>query len=964
ATDSFLVRFSEAMDVSSFALGAAVPFSLVRNGVEVPLTTARLVRPAQAVDSGVYVFVVSSSTILGQAGDSLRINPALLSDLAGNRASDCHTTRVLLVNSPFRPLDGYVWDVNGDGNADSVHLAFRDSLGSLPDRIFVRWGSPAETLTILKSDLVAAGVKTSDSAFTMPTKGWVGQTIVIDGITVTNAPRTRGPADTAYYLGTTLTSWLRDRVPPVVIHSYVSQDVTTSDSKLRMDTLQVYFSETAYGCGVGDNPASCLSLRDRATKTEFVFPTGAYISAVTDLPNGARWTILLPQEGNPINPNSDIRGTPGSRGGQLQDAAKNVEGDQASWIKILMDVPPPSKGWMMDRDGDGKVDGVYLEYSPSRRPLPGLLLPSFTFEWGTLSGSPVTLRADSSVQVDSLHWMAVLNQPGEFGATSYGPAALRYLGTQITNSMFKFPVLDSVGPVLLPGAVLKPSSAVAGSDTVIVKPSEGMATPTEARLVEFRRNGVAVPADQVKFLSATARLDGSWVVILSADSPFRPNPGDEVRLSTSGSARDQIGTGNEPHPNHPWVPLYGDLRSPHSAAYYDRSKDGRIETAVVEFAVPVPVGTVIRVANPDGNKADYREYKVAAADSNRTKFDIEFADRPWAQDLTAWTAMDLGLMVPVAGADTAIHGRPFQIADRVEPVAVSAKLRLTSDTASFDTLVVKYSEFVKLDPSKPIFMIRSASDSTGAGKPIYSVLVSVDSVNMTITYFLRPVPRDTLQPNPKDGDLLRLTSAVTDLNGNSPGEVAKWVKVVSNTREFLPKPMLSNSLVQPNVKPGTKIDVPKVPFVVRATEPLGTGDWLRCDPVTGKVTSTGSSNTPKDAKDYSEGGAQATVFFVTTNVPTKLTIYIYDLVGTFVKTMELDITQEMIDAVPKSSIGLVDAGIQWFGEDASSHVVGHGIYPTRLIAYRNPSQKEKEAGVVKGAMSNTLLKVGVRPLQE
>ncbi|QQS04654.1 MAG: hypothetical protein IPK50_20600 [Fibrobacterota bacterium] len=964
ATDSFLVRFSETMDVSSFALGTAVPFTLVRNGVEIPLTTARLVSAVKAVDSGLYAFVVSSSSILGMNGDSLRINPALLRDLVGNQASDCHTTRALLVNSPFRPLDGYVLDVTGDGNADSVHLAFRDSLGSYPDRIFVRWGTPAETLTILKADLIAAGVKTSDSSFTMPTKGWIGQTIVIDGITVVNAPRTKGPADTAYYLGTTLRSWLRDRVPPVVIYSYVSQDVSNRDVKSRMDTLQVYFSETAYGCTIGQNPDSCLSLRDRATKAEFVFPKGAYISDTVTYSNGARWTILLPQDGNPINPNTDVRGTPSSKGGLLTDAGRNSAGDNASWIKILMDVPPPNKGWMMDRNGDGKVDGVYLEYSPARKPLPGILLPSFTFEWGTLAGSPVTLRSDSAYQVDSLHWMAVLNLPGEFGATSYGPAALRNLGTQITNSMFKFPVLDSVGPVLLPPAVLKPSAGSPGSDTVIVRPSEPMAPATLARLVEFRRNGVAIAADQVGFISATPRLDGSWMVVLAADSRFRPNPGDEVRLSTSGSARDQIGSGNVPHPAHPWVPLVGDLRVPYAAAYYDRSKDGRIETAVVEFAAPVPVGVVIRVTNPDGNKADFREYKVVAADSARTQFDISFADRPWAQDLTAWTATDLGLMVAPAGSDTAIHGRAFQISDRVEPVAVEAKLRLTSDTASFDTLIVKYSELVRVDQSKPIFLIRSAGDSTGAGKPVFSLFVIVDSVNKTITYLLRPVPRDTLQVNPKDGDWLRLTNAVTDLNGNSPGDVAKWVKVTGNTREFLPKPTLTNTLVQPQVKSGTKIEVPENTSVFRPTEPRGTGEWLRYNPVTGKVEPTGHSNTPKDIGDYTKGGSAATVFFVTTNVPTKLTIYIYDLVGTFVNTKELDITQEMLDAAPKSSIGLVDAGIQWFGEDVNLRVVGHGIYPTRLIAYRNPSQKEKDAGVIKGSISNTLVKVGVRPLSE
>jgi hypothetical protein len=86
-----------------------------------------------------------------------------------------------------------VIDVNGDGNADSVHLSFKDSIGTLPNKIFIQWGTPAETLTVTKAQLLAMGVKTSDSAFSVPTSPtWHGQTVVIDGDTVHNAPRTTG----------------------------------------------------------------------------------------------------------------------------------------------------------------------------------------------------------------------------------------------------------------------------------------------------------------------------------------------------------------------------------------------------------------------------------------------------------------------------------------------------------------------------------------------------------------------------------------------------------------------------------------------------------------------------------------------------------------------------------------------------------------------------------------------------
>lgn len=944
-TDSLVVKFSETIDLSNFGTGKALPFAIIRGGTRIAMTNLKLQRTAFAIDSGKYVFLFNGGAGTILPGDSLVIDGTSVSDLAGNLSgTSCPNKAIPITVVPrYVPTQGYVIDIDGDGNADSVHLGFKDSLGSLPETFLVRWGTPAETLTVSKAQLIAQGVKTSDSTITVWTRGWKGQDIFlsIEGSTridtIHDAPRTVGPADTTYFEGGLTWEWLADRVPPVVVRARLYWAANL------MDTLVVNFSEPVVGCEKGSDPAKCLSSSD--VETDLKFSEGSTILSA----QGSEWKVLVPRSATSFVPGDSLRGTPASAGGKLADVVSNLSGDASPYVIVLGDPAPPNRGSMMDRNGDGKVDGVLLQYAS--KPVSSKL-PSFTFEWADSTGAKVTLRSDSAYAIDSTHWMAVLSTPGAFPVTGYAPASSQLLGAQQVTMTYRFPVYDSVGAVLKPKALLAASAAKDGYDTIVVWPSEPLDNPTGSRLLEFRRGGVVIAADQVVFKSAVKQADGSWKVVIGPGSPYRPSAGDETRLSTSGSVTDTVTQSNVPHVDHPWVVLSGALRMPYAAAYKDADTDGKIDLAVLDFASPVTPGTVIRVYDPAGTSA-YREYEVAASDSGKTHLEFSFASNPWGENVTSLVKSDLGVLQAGKSLDSAVYqGGRFDIADSVPPVIETARLRYTSDTSSVDTLVLKISESTRFDLSKLVVRYRPAgtvSDSGYALRPDPDYAAKYDSAKGTLTIYLTPFPIG--YSNPASGDSVRLSwEGVSDALGNHPGAKAKWTKVVANQRVFPPIIQVSNPKVTDVSKTaGDKIDGPQFEIVAREATPENNKNWQHL--ASGGWTSGESSYSP---------GADGTVIFIQANVPTTIKLYLYDNMGVFVGTISQFISQEMLDQLPKSPIGMTDVGVLWKGQGADGRLVASGVYPIRLMALREPVAEEKEMGKVGTYIYNRLVNVGVK----
>lgn len=953
--DSLVVQFSETIQLSTFAKGAVPPFRIVRGGAEIPMDAFKLAKPAAAVgDSGQYAFVFQSGAGVFQQGDSLVVDGTSVSDLAGNRSGTvCENKKIgITLNPLYIPTQGKVIDIDGDGNADSVHLGFKDSLGTLPERILVRWGSPAETLTVTKAQLIQMGVKTSDSTITVWTRGWNGQTIIIDGDTIRNAPRTKGPWDSAWFDGGYSREWLADQVPPVLIRARIKWGSDIYATGRIQDTLTVDFSEPVTGCAVGSDPAQCLTAQGVNPGTKF--GEGSTILRA----EGARWIVLVPRTATSLVPTDSLRATPSSQSGKLLDVVNNIVGDRSPYREVLGDPAPPSRSLMMDRDGDGRVDAVLLQYAikPSVAKL-----PPFEFEWGDSAGVSVKLVSDSAYMLEPTRWVAVLKTPGAFPATGYGPSGVRpNLGKQLSQSMsYVFPVRDSAGAVLKPKAELDASSAKDGVDTLVVWPSEPLRDPTASVLLEFRRNGATIPAADVKFLSATSSGDGSWKVLVGPNSTYRPSVGDSTRLSTSGSVLDTVSSANKPHPDHPWVALSGALRVPYASAYRDENKDGRIETAVFEFANPVIEGTRIRVFDPAGTDS-YREFVIGASDVGKTRIEFGFAAQPWGQNVTSLVKPDLGLLLPSTKLDSNIYkGGKFNIADEAEPVISKANIYYNSDTAGVDTMVIKVSEWIKIDPSKPVIRYRAGDSTSDSGLPIYAdprYAIVYDSAKGTITVMLKPFPSG--YSNPTSGDSVRFSwEGVQDKAGNKPGVQAKWTEIIANQRVFPPVIEVTNPIVTDIThKAGDKLEGSQFELVARPSTPNGEGVWQTSTPGNGTWIPGTSSYNPRVTGKMENG----TVIFIQTNVPTNITVYIYDNLGTFVGQIEREITQEMLDRLPKSPIGMTDVGVLWKGQRQDGRLVSSGIYPIRLLATRKPVEDEKAKGKTGHYVYNKLVNVGVK----
>jgi hypothetical protein len=954
--DVVTVRFSETIDTTRHIAGSFFPFNVKRAGAIVRLDTLTVANKVATVAPGIYSWVLVGRIGAILPGDSLIVSDTLIRDFAGNTTGD------LCANKPFTttiaarsiPVDALILDVNGDGNGDRLRVTYLDSLGALPDSFTVRWGTPAETITITRAMLVAAGVKTSDTTFTVDFTGWTGKNVTVDG-DVVKAPRTVGPADTAAFFSGAVKVRIRDGIAPVLIHARLSFD--QSDAANKVDTVKLTFSEPIAGCPAGSNPSTCLALKSPSAAGR-LFPAGSKVIDVV----GSVMRLSVPADGpDAIKAGDSTRATPGSQSGVVRDSlvgsVGTKVGDLSPWVIIRADRRPPRLGWFVDANGDGIVEAVIVEYAQAST---DTTLPGFRFEWGDTAGSPSTSTGLSWVALDAskTSWKVTLAQPFPYGSTGYPSSAVRNLGTQTGQTSYSFPVRDSVGPVLMPGARLNPASGRYPTDTILVRSSEALDDPLAKVLLSFRDGSVVVPPESVT-VSSVERLDGNnWRVVLDPGSKWRPSPGDFVRLSTSGSVTDTTRIGSKPHPAHAWVPLAGRPRSPYDASYLDANGDGRIDTWTANFVTPPSVGTVIRVLDPAGTDS-FRTYTVTAADSARTTFSVGIT--PWGQDVTSLVKPDLGRLY-LPGATSTDTAR-FILRDAVEPVITKARIGYTSDTLGLDTLTIKFSELVSLDPAK-IALVWQLASGAGDSAVVGKRGVVWDSVNSTLTFFLKPIPpKDSLGNRPEKGDLLRIldNGVVKDLYGNTPKAVAKWTPVSGTRRVFPPKIGLTNSFIQLGPSSGTP-NAGIFDPVIRKPTPGKDGTW-------NTVTGSGKAGSIAGPYGPSSGG---TVLYLSTNIPTKLNMYIYDRIGTYVASGFLELTQKMLDEMHESTskgsdstgrlstVNMVEAGFRWEGKTSSGGYAADGIYVVRIIAFRGPTPEEQAAGVTGIQVTNYLQNIAVK----
>jgi len=933
--DSLIAYFSGPVDVSAYVIGAALPFSILRAGGQVPLDKGTvLVQAPTLVDPAkngyAFVFVGEEGQIV--FGDTLLV-PAHNRFLgrSGDTASNGCKTPGTTVTGRASPKDALIIDHDGDGNGDTVYIWFQSPLMVYPEVIHLRWGTPAETLTVTKAMLVAAGVRVTDGsgagdsliAIALPSAFNVAK-----GATWIHE-RTAGPADTAYFNSGAVKVQIRDGIGPVAS----SAQLVFGQS---FDTLVVTLSEDVAGSKLGDSANAVFQIGK-------LFPWGSVVVGV----EGNIVRIAIPSGTNPLAAGDSLRVKPKKSGGVATDKSllANGAGDLNPWIPVKAGIRPPINGWYLDTNGDGRVETALLRFVQNPRGV----CSSYSFHWPTLDSTrtPVTTvcRLDLNSK-DSLLWR-VSFVPFTYGATGSSVATTLALGQQNATAndptSYRFFMYDSVGPVLLDSAYLKDNANTASiPDTLRIVPSETVLAATvgngTARLiVQFKRGNAIVTDSLVKIQALNCPDVSHCLLTIAVSSSYRPAPGDSVRLSVKDSVFDATISRNAPGVNNPFQMIHGKPRPPYMSAYFDRDNDGRIDSVALAFTVAPAVGTVIEVGDPSGATSDVRRYTVTAADAGKTS--IAFNIDPWGANVTSVSTSTIARLIDPATKDST----RFSLADSVAPVILSATISYTSDRTGNtpDTLRITSSELVKYDASQGFsFYYKPNGQDTVIAFKLDVVSMTFDSLTGQWTILVKPLGGN----HPVAQDSLRFApgNAVVDASGNHVGTEAKYTQIV----ELRPR------ILVPLVKVETPITNPSgpssAPFQMLVSSQQGsTTSWM---PMNSK-NFVGNAGNPKQGH---------VVISFSSNMPSQMHVYVYDHLGVYVNDFALNITKEFLASAPQNKMGEVVLGIAWDGTSASGTLVNNGVYMVRLVTQRDMTSYETNTlGKHASELENEIVKVGI-----
>lgn len=595
---------------------------------------------------------------------------------------------------------------------------------------------------------------------------------------------------------------------------------------------------------------------------------------------------------------------------------------------------------MFDRDGDGKVDRLRVEFrrdfrKASERP------DSVGIEaWASVPRFSIPFASADSIA--PAIWEIPLPATMPVGATvgikdAAGNGNLHvYRGIpSALNPVQMLNIQDSVPPIAIGIAVIEFN---ANFDRLTVTYSEPMSirnANAEATMVLQSASG-----DQV--LVFTNPVPNNTSTVWTFDVPVgKLQVGDMIRLP--GTTRSVLAAANGTMPSAlgaaPYVPVVGGDRAPDSGRILDRNGDG-VADAVRLFYTKAPAGNPTFAFGWAGSTRTFDSASYANVVAGRLDVTIPVSGWSFATSSASSTATSTSYVGGIAAS-----ALPFPLRDGIAPVATAGYVSYGLEEGAPDTLLVTMSE---------------------AGTPAFDAAALVlgsrqGSVAMVAANAVLPGPAANefalvcLAPAcqlPGFGDLIRLApGSVTDGSGAVVGDSSAWAPVTTG-----PKPVRYAAAVYPK---------PVLEFPFGSVKPLPTvgmlSTWVRPE---GSVVNWSAAGQTKVLAS-GLGGVLDSGLVSSGLVGVKIDLntsfdgqfIVYDNIGTFVTKMDLKIdvdelrAQGLANSSNKYSLLVGLNGLDAAGKDMAS-----GVYMIRVISF---SEQIVNGQPVRTLQQNKVFKVGL-----
>jgi len=353
-------------------------------------------------------------------------------------------------------------------------------------------------------------------------------------------------------------------------------------------------------------------------------------------------------------------------------------------------------------------------------------------------------------------------------------------------------------------------------------------------------------------------------------------------------------------------------------------------------------------------------YKVAGPGQvDSTRFLVPIVP-PFAFGQTGFDSLQAATMVQTAMSkdstgkvvtDTFKSG--FKVGDQIPPVILSAIIHRVENYTDPDTLFIKPSEPIDLSSGKDWLQVYRCKGALTAcdSSDMAWVDVPADSVHKypdgTYWFLVPPGDSGSINPNYK----VRFSNGVSDVVGNGADTLHEsWATPVTGP----PRPPLvevtppSGVFVLPSSEqnrstPGA--------ILLKATRGKGDGTSATAQwwaPGAGYAVDMSQIRQACPQDNLCDGPV------LLINRPARLILYIYDLLGTYVTSSEVAITQADFDSMQPDQLDRVSIDFEWNFRTRDGHLVASGVYLWRIVSF------VQVPGKAIPAMENKLVKVGVK----